>query len=85
MERFREYKTVADFNQWRKENKDVEVYCIYDSAGNELFDVAEDDFVKLLDLGMVDGDTRQLRADMTENEIEGLCAGYGILWTDKNI
>ena len=81
---FKRYKLKVDFNVWRKDNKNVEVYCIYDSNGNELFDVVEDDFIKLLDMGCVDSDTRQIHADVTASEIKVMCGLYGIYWTDKH-
>lgn len=72
----------ANFDEWQKDNEHVEVYCIYDSNGNELFDVVESDFIKMVEDDFLDCDTRQLHADLTESDIEAVCAKYGILWTE---
>lgn len=74
------YKEVAEYKDWAKKNEGVELYCILDYKGEELFDVTEADFNKMVDAGLVQSETRVAYPNLNYAD---LAAKYGILWLDK--
>ena len=64
------FKTNAEFDAWVAEGN--ELYCIYDKDGNELCDVEEPVFIQLVNLRLVDSDTRCIRYPLAEYELEWL-------------
>ena len=77
-----QYKMVVDYNIWSLgDNADLDITAIYSQDGNFLFDVLDEDYIKMLDDGVVLDWT--LIEGLTDKDIKGLQAKYGILWTDK--
>ena len=64
------FKTEEEFNVWVAEGN--ELYCIYDKQGNEVCDVEEPVFIQLVNLRLVDSDTRCIRYPLAEYELEWL-------------
>lgn len=84
MARFKKYKLATDFNEWRKDNPNTEIYAITTYGGEVLFDVTEEDFIKMVDKGIVNGEGNYfLLGHHTEQSMAELAEMYGILWTDK--
>lgn len=64
------FKTNKEFEEWVEQGN--ELYCIYDKQGNEVFDVEEPVFVQLVNLRLVDSDTRCIRYPLAEYELDWL-------------
>ena len=77
------YKLVADYTIWslQGDNEDKDIWAIHTKDGKFLFDVLEEDYVKLLDAEKVD--SGYLEPCVTEDEITRMQHDYGILWTEK--
>ena len=76
-----DYKYVLDFNEWDKTENKQEVYCITDNNGNQLFDVFEDDFSKMYNNGLVNGEgDYYLLGNPTKEDIKKYQKMYGIKW-----
>lgn len=83
MDKFKKYKLVADFNVWSKTNDPDKIYCICTEDGEELFDVYEDDFLSMVDNGIVNCDGYyHLLNNPTQEQIAEYAKQYGIHWTD---
>lgn len=84
MAKFSEYKLVADFNEWSKTHDQDKVYAITTEDDEHLFDVYEDDFISMIDKGIVNSDgVYYLLNNPTDQQIKEYAKQYGILWTDK--
>ena len=84
MDRFKEYKLVADFNEWSKNNDPDKLYCITTEDGEELFDVYEEDFISMIDNNIVNSEGNYyLLNNPSEEQIEQYAKQYGIHWIDK--
>ena len=77
------YKLVADYTIWslQGDNEDKDIWAIHTKDGKFLFDVLEEDYVKLLDAEKVD--SGYLEPCVTEDEITQMQHDYGILWTEE--
>jgi hypothetical protein len=85
MAKFKEYKLVADFNEWSKNNDPDKLYCITTEGGEELFDVYEEDFISMIDNNIVNSDGNYyLLNNPSEEQIEQYAKQYGIHWIDLN-
>lgn len=62
-----------------EQKHDGKIYCISDCNGNELFDVYEDSFIKMVDLGLIDPDTYQFIKQPTESEMCHYRGLYGLI------
>lgn len=83
MARFKEYKLKAEFNEWKKTNDPDKLYCIMTENGEELFDTYEDDFIEMINKGIVKADGfYHLLNKPTEEQMAEYAKNYGILWTD---
>ena len=83
MARFKKYKTVVDFNEWKKTNDPDKIYAITSENDEHYFDVVEEDFIKMIDLGIVNHEgLYYLLNNPTEEQIAEYAAKYGILWID---
>jgi len=81
--KFNKYKLVTDYNEWKKTHKPDKVYCVTRESGELLFDVYEDDFIEMVDNGLVNSEGRYfLLNDPTDEQIAEYAAKYGIWWTD---
>lgn len=79
------YKMVADYNEWVKQgdNANKDIWAIHNPKGDFLFDVLEEDYIKILDADMVyDG---YLNEGVTDSQIDELREKYGILWLNVGI
>lgn len=84
MAKFNDYKLVADFNEWRQNNDPDKLYCVTTEDGEELFDVYEDDFITMIDKGLVNSEgCYYLLNNPTQDQIESYAREFGILWSDK--
>lgn len=84
MAKFPEYKLVADFNEWSKTHDQDKVYAITTEDDEHLFDVYEDDFISMIDKGIVnDEGFYYLLNNPTDQQFKEYAKQYGILWTDK--
>ena len=84
MARFKAYKTVINFNDWKKNNDPDKIYAITNETGDvHYFDVYEDDFIEMIEAGLVNHEGIYfLVNNPTEKEIAAFAAKYGILWLD---
>ena len=84
--RFPKYKLSVDYREWVKTHNSDEIYAITSAEGDHLFDVCEEDFIEMADLGLVTTDGFY---DVTNNPSESVLAKYaekwGIYWTDKEV
>ena len=78
-----DFKLVADFNDWSQTHDSDKLYCITKENGEELFDVYEDDFITMIDLGIVNSEGfYYLLGNPTDDQIREYAKMYGIHWTD---
>ena len=77
------YKLVADYNEWvaQGNNADIDIWAMHDVNGHFIFDVLEEDYVKMLDADLVAGG--YLKKELSNDELNALRRQYGILWTDS--
>ena len=82
MARFKEYRLVADWNEWRPTHP-KDVYAITTIDGEFLFDVYEDEFIEMSDAEICswEGDYHLL-GNPTEHQMAEYAKKYGILWSD---
>jgi hypothetical protein len=80
-----DFKLVTDFNNWSQTHDPDKLYCITKENGEELFDVYEDDFITMIDLGIVNSEGfYYLLGNPTDDQIREYAKMYGIHWTDLN-
>ena len=78
---FKEYKYILNYNELEKSEKEFEIYCISDAEGNELFNVMEDDFITMVDNGIVNSDgDYYLLGNPSKEQIAEYAKKYGIMW-----
>lgn len=78
---FKAYKHILNYNELINSNEMVEIYCITDIDGNELFDVLEEDFITMVDLGLVNSDgSYYLLDNASQEEISEYAKNFGIKW-----
>lgn len=76
------FKMVADFNIWSLSHDD-EIYTITTEDGEELFDVIEEDFLTMVDEGIVNHEgSYYLLNNPSEKQIREYAARWGIKWID---
>ena len=87
MAQINEYKLVADFNIWSLNNEGVEIYTIITEDGEVLFDVIEEDFIDMVNKGIVNSEGfYYLLNNPTEEQIREYAKQYGIHWREiKNV
>ena len=79
--KFKTYKHILNYDELINSHKKVEIYCITDIDGNELFDVLEEDFITMVDLGLVNSDgSYYLLNDASQEEISEYAKNFGIKW-----
>lgn len=86
MSRFKQYKTIANYNEWRKTHGTEEIYAIVSAKdiNEHYFDVTDADMVEMIEQGIVNSEGHYyLKNNPTEEQIAQYAAKYGILWTDK--
>lgn len=77
----KDYKLVANYDEWVATHNPDKVYCITSGDGDELFDVYEDDFITMIDLGIVNSDGfYYLLGNPDEDTIKEYAKLYGIKW-----
>ena len=81
----KEFKLVADFEVWKENHNPDKLYCIYSPDGKrELFDVYEDDFIEMMDLGIVNTEGMYyLLGEPTDDDIREYAKRWGIRWANK--
>lgn len=78
----KKFKMVADFNIWSLSHDD-EIYTITTEDGEELFDVIEEDFLTMVDEGIVNHEgCYYLLNHPTEEQIREYAARWGIKWKE---
>lgn len=78
---FGSYKHILNFNELNNSDNFVEIYCISDEEGNELFDVLEEDFITMVDLGLVNSEgLYYLLNKPSMEQIAEYAKKFGIMW-----
>lgn len=78
---FKQYKHILSYNELDGADEKFEIYCITDIDGNELFDVLEEDFITMVDLGLVNSDGfYYLLNNPSQEEISEYAKKFGIKW-----
>lgn len=78
---FKQYKHILNYNELNDADERFEIYCISDIDGNELFDVLEEDFITMVDLGLVNSDGFcYLLNNPSQEEISEYAKKFGIKW-----
>lgn len=79
--KFKQYKHILSYNELNDVDEKFEIYCITDIDGNELFDVLEEDFITMVDLGLVNSDGfYYLLNNPSQEEISEYAKKFGIKW-----
>lgn len=80
--KIKEFKHEFSFNEWEKTHNPDKLYCISTpDMTQELFDVYEDDFIEMIEQGIVNGDgCYYLLGKPTEEDIKDYAKKYGIKW-----
>ena len=75
------YKYTVSYSHWVTTHNPDTIYCICTENLEILFDVFEDDFIKMVDRGIVNSDGYYyLLNNPTEEQIREYAREYGIRW-----
>jgi hypothetical protein len=76
-----DYKQTISFSEWAKTHNPDKIYCVCTESLEALFDVYEDDFIEMVDKGIVNSEGHYyLLNNPTEEQIREYAKRYGIDW-----